>query len=47
MSNLDVAILVLDGLIAGVESGSEIPVMASELKMIKLLIEKSKMKGGA
>lgn len=38
MTNFDVAIIMLDGLIAGIESGSEIPVQLSELKTLKILL---------
>lgn len=36
--NLPFARLVLDGLICGVESNSEIPVQLSELKLLKTLL---------
>lgn len=42
MSNYALAAIVLDGLIAGMESNSSIPVQLSELKMIKMLITQTK-----
>lgn len=38
MSNHDIALIMLDGLIAGMESGSSIPVQLSELKTLKILL---------
>lgn len=38
MSNLTLAMLQLDGLIAGIESNSSIPIQLSELKMLRVLL---------
>jgi hypothetical protein len=38
MSNHTLAMLQLDGLIAGVETNSSIPVQLSELKMLRVLL---------
>lgn len=39
MNPLDMAVLQLDGLIAGLKMNSSIPIQAAELKMIKMFIE--------
>lgn len=39
MNPLDMALIQLEGLIAGIESNSSIPIQASELKMIKMFIQ--------
>lgn len=41
------ALIALDGMIAGIESGSEIPVQLSELKMLKVLIDAYVRQAGA
>jgi hypothetical protein len=38
MSNHDIALLTLDGLIAGMEVNSSIPVQLSELKLLRTLL---------
>lgn len=38
MNNFDFAIIQLNGLIAGMESHSSIPIQVSELKMMKMLL---------
>lgn len=38
MSPFQIAIIMLDGLIAGMESGSSIPVQLSELKTLQILL---------
>ena len=42
MNNYALAVIVLDGLIAGMESNSSIPVQISELKMVKMLLTSTK-----
>ncbi len=44
MTNLDIAVMQLDGLIAGLEMKSEIPIQVSELKMLMALIQSEQPK---
>ena len=40
MTNKEIAMLMLNSMILGMETGSEIPVQLSELKTIKILLSK-------
>lgn len=39
MNNKEIAIMLLNSMILGIESGSEIPVQKSELVAVKILLE--------